>query len=482
MDSLQIHWPVIVVYLLGMLGVGIWAARTRIATMEDMAVAGRRGGVWLVTFSVAATWINGVTLISMTGVGKNFGLGSYWSGGSFMVATIWLGYYIIPRLRRTKIITVPQFFGRYFGPKTHLLSLVLCMLRDLGATAGVMGAMAVVTSNIFQISVVEALVLTYILMLVYVFLGGMWAVLITDSIQFVIVLLTSIWLVILAFSEFGGLSAIKEKVPADLLGAIGPAGAGQVIGWAALGLAITLGYQTIIQRGLAASNHDVARKGFLYGGIIGFFWYMIPTLLGISGRVLYGSEIPAEEVFLRLSFDLGGPMGTIVVISILAGSMSTLDSTINTMASNFSIDLYGKYINPKATPRQQLWIFRINIILVALLAVALYYMIPLMLELFWLGGRIMGASLAPALVALVLFPQTRRAPKAVLVSMLLGASAVAIWQLFLGSIQTVGSMVVIWTLDPILVGLPLGVLSLWVGTVYETRNLRPGTGQERLPS
>ncbi len=440
--------------------------------MEDMAVAGRRGGVWLVTFSVAATWINGVTLIGITGVGKDFGLSSYWTGGSFLGATIWLGYYVIPRLRQTCVITVPQFFGRYFGPKTHLLSLILCMLRDLGATSGVMGALALVTSNIFQISVVEALLLTYILMIVYVFLGGMWAVLVTDAIQFVIVLFTSLWLVILAFSKTGGLSAIKDNVPADLLGPIGPAGAGQVAGWAVLGLAITLGYQTIIQRGLAASDHRVARKGFLYGGIIGFFWYMIPTLLGISGRAIYGSEIPADEVFLHLSFDLGGPLGTVLVISILAGSMSTLDSTINTIASNLSIDVYGRYINPKASPRQQLWIFRINIILVGLLAAGVYYMIPLMMELFWLGGRIMGASLAPALVALVLFPRTRRAPRAVFVSMLLGASAVAIWQLQLGSTQAVGTMVVIWAVDPILMGLPLGIFSLWIGTVYETRNAK----------
>ena len=473
MSPFQIHWPLIILYFLGMLAIGIWAARTRVSSVEDMAVAGRSGGVWLVTFSVAATWINGVTLIGITGVGKNFGLSSYWTGGSFLGATIWLGYYVIPRLRQSRIITVPQLFGRYFGPKTHLLSLILCMLRDLGATSGVMGALALVTSNIFQISVVEALLLTYILMLVYVFLGGMWAILLTDAIQFLIILFTSVWLVILAFSKAGGLTAIKDNIPADLLGPIGPAGAGQVVGWAVLGLAITLGYQTIIQRGLAASDHDVARKGFLYGGIIGFFWYMIPPLLGISGRAIYGSEIPAGEVFLRLCLDLGGPLGTILVISILAGSMSTLDSTINTIASNFSIDVYGRYINPKASPRRQLWIFRINIILVGLLAVGVYYMIPLMMELFWLGGRIMGASLAPALVALVLFPRTRRAPRAVFVSMLLGALVVAIWQLQLGSIQAVGTMVVIWSLDPILVGLPLGILSLWIGTAYETRNLKP---------
>ena len=166
LQPIQISWPLVIIYLVVVLSIGVWAARTKVSTIEDMAVAGRRSGFWLIAFSVAATWINGVTLISMSGVGKDFGLGSYWSGGSFMAATIWAGYYMIPRLRQAQIVTVPQLFNRYFGPKTHLLALILTMLRDLGATAGVMGALAVVSSNLFQISIVQALFLTYILTLV----------------------------------------------------------------------------------------------------------------------------------------------------------------------------------------------------------------------------------------------------------------------------------------------------------------------------
>ena len=342
------------------------------------------------------------------------------------------------------------------------------MLRDLGATAGVMGAMAVVSSKILDLSIAEALLLTYVLMLVYLILGGMWAVLVTDAIQVVVVLFSSVWLLILAFSRAGGVSAIAEQVSPEMLAVVGPAGVGQVAGWAIIGFAITLGYQSIIQRGLAAADHGVARRGFIYGGVIGFFWYISLPLLGIVARAIYGDQISSDEVFLRLMFDLGGPMASILVITLLAASMSTLDSTINTIASNFSFDIYSKYINPQASRRRQLWIYRFNIVLVGLLAALLFYAIPLMLELFWIGGRVMGASLTPALVALVLFPCTRRAPKTVFLSMLLGASVITIWQLFLGSVQEVGTMVVIWSLDPILVGLPIAILSLWIGVRVET--------------
>ena len=87
MEEFQPSWWLIVTYLLLMFGIGIWAARTRVGRMEDMAVAGRSSGPWLIAFSVAATWINGTTLIGISGVAKDFGLSAYWTGGSFVLDT-----------------------------------------------------------------------------------------------------------------------------------------------------------------------------------------------------------------------------------------------------------------------------------------------------------------------------------------------------------------------------------------------------------
>ena len=469
MHPIQPSWWLILVYLVLMLGVGLWG-RGRIATTDDMAVAGRRSGVWLIAFSVAATWINGTTLIGISALGRDFGLCAYWAGGSFLLTTIWIGFYIIPRLRETGIVTIPELFERFFGPKYRLLSLCLVILRDLGVTAGTIGALTVVTTGLLDISALEAQALWLGVTIVYVFLGGMWAVLVTDAIQFVIIMVATVGLLAAGFAQFGGARGVAAQVDPEMLGLLGKAGMAQVAGWVVIGIAVTCGYQGIIQRGLAASSPEVARRGFLYGGIIGTFWYMIPPLLGVLGQAMYGDEVKAEDTFVEVAFGVAdGQLATIVVVCVLAASMSTLSSTINTMASNLTIDIYKRFMNPLASVRRQIWVYRVSIVLVGLLATVLYYVVPLLIELFWLGGRIMGASVAPALVALVLFPSVRQAPTTVLAAMILGATTVALLQIF-GAIQQIGAVVIVWQLDPILVGLPVAILILALGIRYETRS------------
>lgn len=472
MEHFQPSWWLIGSYLVLMLGIGIWAARSKVAGIEDMAVAGRASGTWLIAFSVAATWINGTTLIGISGIAKDFGLSAYWTGGSFVLVNIWMAYYIIPRLRATQIITIPQLFERFFGPRHRIVSLALIILRDLGATAGVMGSLAIVTSDLLKISLLESLALMAFLSLTYVFLGGMWAVLVTDAIQFFIVAVASLGLVFVGFLWVGGLLALDSIKDPEYLSILGKGGVSQVAAWIVIGIAITCGYQSVIQRGLAASSTVTARKGFLYGGIISTVWYMVPPLIGVLGRATYGLNIPGEEVFLRIAFGIAGEqLASIIVVSILAASMSTLDSTINTIASNFTIDIYNRFINPMASPRTQLWIYRANVVAVGIAAAAIYYVFPLMIELFWLGGRIMGASVSPVLVALVLFRPVRRAPKTVLICMLVGGFGIILQQI-LGGVQEVGSIVVVWTVDPVLIGLPVTIVCLAVGTCWETRNHR----------
>ena len=87
------------------------------------------------------------------------------------------------------------------------------------------------------------------------------------------------------------------------------------------------------------------------------------------GRTIYGPDLVAEDAFVTLAFGVAGnQFASLIIVCVLAASMSTLSSTINTIASNFTLDLYARFVEPTASTVKQLWVYRINVLIVAGLA------------------------------------------------------------------------------------------------------------------
>ncbi len=464
-----ILWPLVAVYLVAVIGIGVWSARKRVTTYEDMTVAGRTVGPFLIGCSVAATWINGVTLITLTGFGKSFGLSSYWHMGAVGIGTLWVGIYLVPRMWKLQVITTPQILEHFFGPTHRVVALVVAMLRDFGATAGTIGATAIVASSALDISILSALALTYVVTVVYVTLGGMWAVLVTDTIQFFIIVIGTVLLVGYSIMGAGGLGGVVEKVddPAlfSLTGNFQPL---EIVGWFSVGFFLASGYQSLAQRAFAARSREVARRGFIYGGVFTVLWYITPCLLGITGIAFFGKEVEADQVFLSLTDQVAGPvLGSVIFVSIMSANMSTLSSTIGTMGSNVTVDIYQRFLDPEAGPGRMLWVSRLSILFTAVLACVTYYYVPLLLELFLAGGRLVAGSLSPVLIAVLLFPTMRKKGKTVLSSLTISAVAVVLCQILTPRELKAGASFFVWSLDPVLVGVLISLVVLTVGSRWE---------------
>ena len=476
-----ILWPLVVVYLVVVIGIGVWSAKRRVSTYEDMTVAGRGAGPFLIGCSVAATWINGVTLITVTGFGKSFGLSAYWHMGAVGIGTLWVGIYLVPRMWKLQVITTPQILERFFGPTHRLVALVVAMLRDFGATAGTIGATAIVASLALDISIFKALVLTYFVTVLYVTLGGMWAVLVTDTIQFFIIVLGTGLLLVFSIHGAGGLGGVVEKVDDPTLFSLtGNFEALEIVGWFAVGFFLANGYQSLAQRAFAARSREAARRGFIYGGIFTVLWYITPALLGLTGIAFFGKGVEADQVFLNLTDAVAGPfLGSIIFVSIMSANMSTLSSTINTMGSNVTVDIYQRFIDPDAGPGRMLRVSRLSILLTSVLACVTYYYIPLLMELFLAGGRLVAGSLSPVLITILLFPPMRKKGKTVLFSLTISAVAVILCQILTPRELKAGASFFVWFLDPVLVGLLISLAVLLIGSRLEN----PGAirGQRESP-
>lgn len=438
----------------------------------DFILAGRSVPLFLVVGGIIATLINSATLLGYAGSGYSLGLTAYFSSMGYMVALAWMGYWFIPRLRRANLTTIPELFNRLFGIPHKLIAVILVMCRDIGVTAGSAIGMAIVFVSVFDISLDTALIITLAVTIIFMVIGGMWAVMITDTIQTIIILVGTTILIPLGISYIGGWSDFINKIP-DTHIDIFSAGGSQVFAWFVAGTLTFIGYQTLIQRGLSADSDETAKKSFVYGGFIALAWYMVPFVIGILALVIF-PDINASEAFISLT-QLFGSLGSIIfAIIIVASCISTLSSTVLTTASNISIDIYKQWLNPQASEKQVVLVTRISVVAVAIVGTLIGRSLPYILELLLTGGRIMAASLAPVLIALVFWKAARKAYYSTLAAMLLGAAG-TVFGIILGNQAAndpEGDVVFVWGLDPVLIGLPVTLIVLIIGTLIENK-LRP---------
>lgn len=461
---------VIIIFYAVMIAIGLWFSKRSSENSDEYILAGRKAPLIIVIGSIFATWVNSATLMGYGGTGYSVGIAGYWSGGAFMVACMWLGFWVIPRLRKTGITTIPELFEKYFGVSHRIVTVILGLGRDLGVTAGISIALAIIFQNLFGVSLTTALFITVGVVVIYSATGGMWAVLVTDTIQGALIIIGTTIMIPLGIAKAGGFAAFTEAIPATHSNIMN-AGIPQSVGWFLTGIFITVAYQTLLQRGLSAKDDDTAKKAFIYGGLICIIWYMVPFVLGVIAKVLY-PDIAPSDAFLQLTRLYGPYAGIFFTVVLLASCMSTISSCILTITSNISLDVYKRLINPNVSNRKLVTVQRICLVIITIVAVLIGKSLPYILELLWLGGRIMAAGLAPVFLALILWPAARKAIKTTMIAMLSGSLVTIYWQL-LGSKALAGKegVIFLWKMDPILYGLPITVIVLIIGVLIETKSI-----------
>jgi len=460
---------IFIIYFGGLLIAGPLSAKLmKKKDSSDYILAGRSVPTWLVTGGIVATLINSATLLGYGGSGYSLGITAYFSAMGFVAILIWVGYYFIPKLRRTNIVTIPELFSRMFGWQHKVVSVLLVMARDMGVTAGAAIGMAVVLSAVFDISTDMALVITVFVTLFFTVTGGMWAVMITDTIQSVLLLIGTTIMIPLAVAYIGGWDTLVNAIP-ETHSDMWFAGGSQILGWVLLGALTTLAYQTLIQRGLSAESDKAAKNGFLYAGIITIIWYMIPFFIGTIAVAIF-PDIAPDDAFLSLT-RLFGAFGSIIFAVIIVSScISTLSSTVLTTSSNISNDIYKQWINRNASEKSVVLVSRISVVVVAITGALIARSLPYILELLLTGGRIMASSLSPVLLAIVFWKRARRAYFSTILAMILGALTTIALVILGNQLGTEdGGVVFVWAIDPVLVGLPVTILTLVIGTFIETR-------------
>ena len=351
--------------------VAISGKQTKEVTTEEYFLSSRSLKWPSIAFSTIATNIQGYQFLGMMGSAYLYGLAQASLEINAIQGILFAAFIFVPYYLKDKIVTITQFIKSRLGKKVALVyslsNILLFSTITIGA-ALFWGAYAadIVFGKYLSIIHGDRLTRIAILILVlgifstiYTYLGGLTAVVRTDIIQFVVLLIGGIIVMFIAVHQSGGWSQLYIKTP-EMMHLHLPSDHEKlpwthVFGLFLLNINYWCANQSVIQRSLAAKSLKHAQIGLIVGGLMKYFMAIIIVVPGIALVGILGQNgLSDPDMAFPYLVNTYLPMGAkgLVLCALFASLMSTVDSTFNSLATLWSIDIYKEYINKNATDLQ----------------------------------------------------------------------------------------------------------------------------------
>lgn len=351
-DLNLIDFGIVIVYIVGVLILGFYIGKKH-KNSEDYFLAGRNLTWPLIGFSLFASNMSSNSLVGLTGSGYADGAGFSVFSYEWMavVVLILFAIFFLPFYLRNKIFTVPEFLERRYDYRARLYAsgtaIILNVIVDIAAT---LYAGGVVIQLIFpQFALWEIIVFLAVIAAVYTISGGLSAVVITDTIQAIILIVGSFLISYFAWDASGGMEAVRQITDPSHFDIIKPA-TDQELPWPGLITGVfLLGFyfwgtnQFITQRALASKTTAQGQWGAIFAGFLKLSALFIMIMPGAFARVLYPDIQNVDIVYPTMMFDLlpTGILG-LVLAGLIAAMMSTIDSGLNSVSTLVTMDFYHK--------------------------------------------------------------------------------------------------------------------------------------------
>jgi SSS family solute:Na+ symporter len=368
--KIVIAWPdlvVIVVYLIGIVGLGVWAwhkRRRQEASSAAYFLAGSSLRWPVIGLALFSANISTTHLVSLAQEGYVNGLayGNFEWMAAFLLVV--LSLFFAPFYIRSRVATLPDFLEKRYSSACRNwlagLSIVSAVFIHIGFS---LYTGAVVLKGLFGIDINVSIAVTAALTGVYTIIGGLLAVVLTESVQTIILIGGSACVAVIGLVAAGGWSGLAASVEPVKLTVLRTAAETPSLPW----YAVFLGYpviglwywcadQTIVQRVLGAKDENHARLGPLFTGfikILPVFLFVLPGV--IASALIRQGKLPAiadsaDTYSLLVNKLLPVGLRGLVAAALLAALMSTVSAALNSIATLFTFDLYKKW-KPQASDR-----------------------------------------------------------------------------------------------------------------------------------
>ena len=391
------------IYLFGMIMIGILYSK-RNKNSDDFYLGGRKLGPLVTAMSAEASDMSGWLLMGLPAVAMMTGLAeSVWTAIGLAIGTYINWLIVAKKLRvythRLDAFTLPDFFSKRFGDKKHIISTlaaVIIVVFFIPYTASGFAACGKLFASLFGVEYVSAMIISAIVIIIYCTLGGFLAASTTDFVQSII--MTVALFIVVGFGEglLNGFDKVFSNV-ANLNGYLDvfkgfDVASGTTMSYGALPVASTLawglgyfGMPHILLRFMAIEDENKLKLSRRVASVWVVFSMAVAIVIGVVGYGLmtngiiptYENASAAETIIVDISKVLSASgyvpafVAGIILAGILASTMSTADSQLLAAASGISQNLVQETLKIKLTEKQSMWLARISVIVVSIIAIFL---------------------------------------------------------------------------------------------------------------
>jgi len=439
----------ILLYLISVPLIGFLYSKNQRKNDENFLLAGRRLSLPAFTATLVSTWYGGIL-----GIGEFtyfYGLLNWVTQAlPYYLFAILFAVFIAPKVRKSNLYTIPDQLYQHYGKSAGLIGSVFIFL--LVSPASHLLMLSILLISIFGIPFWFAVSISILFSTVYVFFGGFKSVVKTDIIQFILMFSGFAVLVITLFTKFGGVSFLKDNLPASHLQFSGGQSAQYIVVWFFIAL-WTFVDPGFYQRCYAARTPAVAQRGILISILFWVVFDFFTTIAGLYARALF-RDVPGLMAFPLLGVTILPPLLCgLFFISLLATIMSTLDSNSFLAAVTFGRDIIWRIKkNVNVTHATQF-----GLLITLLFSVLLLYLVPSVVKIWYLMGTLFVPSLLLPLISI--FIPSIQIPKCnTVVSMIASFIGTSCW-LVAGLYQsTLINPSFPWDIQPFFIGLMCSVI------------------------
>jgi Na+/proline symporter len=380
-----LDWAIVGAFLAASLVLGLYLTRRASGNTGEYFLSGRNLPWWLAGTSMVATSFSADTPLYVTSLVRGHGVYENWQWWCFALSGMLAVSFFSRLWRRAGVVTDVELIDlRYSGRAARFLRgfksvYFSCIIHTI-IKAQVILAMVKILDVTLGWGKWESVIASSLVTLAYSTLGGLWGVVLTDFVQFILAMVGSVALAVVAVDKAGGLGALHAQLPPDVLSFFPPVSDGEAISTAFMAF---LGYMglswwsryssdgggVVVQR-IASCRSE--REGYLAAFFFNVANYGLRTwpwvLAALASLLLYPAMEDHEAVYPRMVMELlPSGMRGLMIASFFGAFMSTLSTYLNLSSAYFVNDFYRPFLSPGRDERHYVSVSRWMTIVLSIL-------------------------------------------------------------------------------------------------------------------